>query len=160
MSTIPVIYRVSERPFPGRGEIPVAIGEAFAIMPTFADASEDEIWVWVYDGQHRENFYADYETLMAASREATPAEYAALMEALDFLDLQPCWHRTEEMRDAAYRKNLLSDLIMVCRRISEVDEPKLRHDLSRDWLEEAVGDAFDLISLAKRQVEHQAETRE
>ncbi len=159
----PVIFRVAERPFP---QVPqgcentVANGDVFAICPESPGDSEDQ--VWVYAGQDREGSYADYEACMAASREATPAECAALMEELGPIlgGIQPCGHRTEEMRDAAYGITLMREIMGVYRIILEVDPPTRLNDLSGDWLEEVVVDISDLMVVAKRHVERRAATGE
>ncbi len=89
-----VIFRVLEGPFPGLSENSVAIGEVLAIFPDEYMGLEELGFVdrvGVRYG-HEGECIAYYEACMTASREATPAEYAALMagQGPHFSDLEPC----------------------------------------------------------------------
>ena len=155
-----VIFRVLEGPFPGLSENSVAIGEVLAIFPDEYMGLEELGFVdpvWVRYGQEGECI-ADYEACMTASREATPAEYAALMagQGPHFSDLEPCGHRTEEGQITS----AFNDLSCVHDIIDALRGSWHEGDLSRDELEFRLDICLQLVDRSLHRFESQAATGE
>ncbi len=160
-----VFHRVKQEASPLPSKTEFANKEVIAIMPDLGAYSvpgvKDPVWAVDIEnficcsGAEYELCVVDYVACMTASREATPAEYAALKAVLDpeFSFPPPCEQRTQEMQDTAYREGLAADLRWIGGRISALSEWPGQEAPPRGLLEQVAVDVFDTISLTKYRVD-------